>query len=216
MKKLYELLIIAIAIINASCSSTKPEEFDDVWINKDSINGKSFHNLFIIVLTSDIDVKTKVENMLADKTKAKGYKTVKSSDVMPYNIKDPKIPTRDEIVNTVKASGCDGVLISSLFKKEEAVNYTPGTTAYSTSPEFAFVGNYVGYYTHYYPTVSTSSYYSHDKSYFVQTNLYDVSSEQIMWSVKSKIFNPSSLDDFINTYLSDLIRQLEKAKLLKK
>ena len=216
MKRLYQLLIVVITIISASCSSTKPEQFDDVWINKDSVNGKSFHNLFIVVLTGDIDVKTKVENVLANKAQAKGYKTVKSSDVMPYNIKDPKIPTREEIIATVKSSGCDGVLISSLFKKEEAVNYTPGTTAYSTSPEFNFVGNYVGYYTHYYPTVSTSSYYSHDKSYFVQTNLYDAKSEQIMWSVKSKVFNPSSLDEFINAYLSDLIRQLEKAKLLKK
>jgi hypothetical protein len=216
MKGLYQLLIVAIAIIYASCSSTKPEQFDDVWINKDSVSGKSYHDLFIIVLTSDIDVKTKVETILANKAQAKGYKTVKSSDVMPYNIKDPKIPTREEIVSTVRTSGCDGVLISSLFKKEEAVNYTPGSTAYATGPEYAFVGNYVGYYTHYYPTVSTSSYYSHDKSYFVQTNLYDVVTEQLMWSVKSKIFNPSSLDDFTNTYLSDLIRQLEKSKLLKK
>ena len=50
----------------------------------------------------------------------------------------------------------------------------------------------------------------------MQGNLYDVASEEIMWSVQSEIFDPSSAKKFSSAYTKTLINQLGKENLLKK
>jgi hypothetical protein len=49
----------------------------------------------------------------------------------------------------------------------------------------------------------------------MQSNLYDVASEEIMWSVQSNVFDPSSLSQFSKAYTSQLIKQLKEEGLLK-
>jgi hypothetical protein len=48
------------------------------------------------------------------------------------------------------------------------------------------------------------------------SNLYDVATEEIMWSIKSEVFDPSSLASFSRLYTKNLFTKLQEAKLLKK
>lgn len=187
-----------------------------MWINKEKAEGKSFSKIFILVMTADIEARSVVESDLAAVAVSKGYTTVKSVEVMPPLLSNPQVPTKEELVSKVKGSGCDGVLIASLLKQDEDLRYVPGSTSYSIRPDYSWHWNYYGYYNHYYPSVSNPAYYSNDKTYFMMSNLYDVASEEIMWSVQSEIFNPSSLKRFSKTYTNTLIEQLETAGLLKK
>ena len=214
MKSIYLFSAISTLFILTACSATK--KTTATWVNTEKIQGKSFHSIFIVVLTADIEARAKLENDLAAAAAAKGYKAVKSIDLMPPTISAPATPGKDEIANKVKASGCDAVFTASLLKKEEDVRYTPGTTAYSVRPYYSYYGSYYGFYSHYYPTVSTASYYTKEKTYFMQSNLYDAATEEIMWAVQSEIFNPSSLAAFSKKYTADLVKQLEKENLLKK
>lgn len=213
MKKNYAFWMAITIFLVSACSVGK--QSTGVWINKDKIQGKNFHNIFIVVMTADIQARVQIENDLAAKATARGYKAVKSIDVMAPSLSEPAAPTKEEIVSKVKASGCDAVFIASLLKKEEDVRYTPGTTAYTVGPYYSWSGNYFGFYSHWYPTVSTSGYYTKDKSYFIMSNLYEVATEEIMWSAQSEVFNPTSIERFSKVYTSTLIKQLEKEKLLK-
>ena len=206
--------IIILSIILNACSSSKLPE--GVWVNKDRATDKTYSSLFIVVMTADIEARVKLESSLAAAAMKKGFKAVKSVDVMPGSLKDPKVPEKDSLVIKVKASGCDAVLISSLLKKGENIGYTPGTTVYAQMPDYTWSGSYFGYYTYWAPLVSQPSYYTNDKNYLMQTNLYDAASGEIMWSVQSQILNPSSLKDFSKTYTADLISKLQKGKILKK
>ena len=203
--------MIMLGLVLAACSSGK--ESTGVWVNKEKIQGKSFHKVFIVVMTADIQARVRLENDLAATAISHGYEAVKSVEAIPPVLSDPKMPTKDEVVGKVTSSGCDAVFVASLLDKNESVHYTPGTTAYSIQPYYTY---YPGYYSNWYPSVSTSDYYAHDKKYFLQSNLYDVASQEIMWSVQSQIFNPESLEKFSKEYTTTLIKQLEKEKLLKK
>jgi hypothetical protein len=214
MKKTKIVSIIVIAFILASCSSTK--QFTGVWINTEKIQGKSFKNIFILVMTADIQARVQLEKELAIAAESKGYKAVKSMDVMAPSLSDPKTPNKEDVLGKVKASGCDAVFVSSLLKKEEAMRYTPGTTAYTIRPNYSYYGNYFGYYSNWYPTITTPGYYTQEKSYFIESNLYDAQSEEIMWSAQSEVFDPTSLPKFSKSYTTTLMKQLEKENLLKK
>jgi hypothetical protein len=204
----------AISILIVACKSAK--EPTGVWVNTEKAKGKSFAKVMIVMVTADAQARVVIENDLAAAATARKYNVVKSIDVAPPNIKDPKPPSKDEIVKKVKETGCDAVFVASLLKKDEDVRYKQGGTTYSKLPYDSWSGSLTGYYTYWYPSVSTPSYYSHDQTYFMQSNLYDAASEEIMWSAQSKIFNPSSLKSFSKTYTSTLLKQLEKEKLLKK
>jgi hypothetical protein len=214
MKRTLLLTVIIITVILAACVSAK--ELTGVWVNKEKMQGKTFHNFFIIVMTADIEVRVKLESDIAAIITSRGNKAVKSVDVMPPDLKNPRTPTKEEIIAKVKESGCDAVFASALLKKEEGIRYTPESTTYSPMNYYSYVGSYWGFYTNYYPMVSTAAYFSNDKTYFMMSNLYDVATDEIMWSAQSEIFNPSNLNSFSKSYISTLKKQLEKEKLIKK
>ena len=213
MKRLSLFSVLVFILLITSCAPV--QESTGVWVNKEKIQGKSFHNIFIVVVSGNLEARGVLETDLANIATAKGLKAIKSIDVMPPNLKDNITPTKEEIIKKVKENNCDAVFVASLLKKEEDVRYTPGTTAYSVMPYYSWSGNFFGYYSHWYPTVNNPGYYSKEKSYFMQSNLYDVASEEIMWSVQSKIFDPASLKKFSKAYTSKLIEQLKSEKLLK-
>lgn len=214
MKQIQLLSLAALVLIFAACTSSK--DSTGVWVNTEKIKGKQFSNIFIVVMTADIEARSRLENDLAAAATAKGNKAVKSIDVMAPSFKDPQTPSKEEIIGKVKASGCDAVFVATLLKKEDDVRYIPGNNVYSPRPYYTWSGNFYGYYSNYYPTISTPGYYTNDKNYFMQSNLYDVASEELMWSVQSTVFNPSSLNGFSKSYTSGLIKKLEKQGLLKK
>jgi hypothetical protein len=213
MKIIQLPVIIVLAVAFATCSSQK--ESTGVWVNKEKIQGKSFDSVFIVVMTADIEARSILESDLADRARSKGYVAIKSIDVLVPKLSDPKMPAKEDIIAKVKESGCDAVFIASLLKKEEAVHYTPGTQAYSITPYYSYYGTVGGYYNHWAPTVSTPDYYSKEKNYFMLSNLYDAATEEIMWSVQSEIFNPSTLGKFSKSYTATLIQQLDKEQPMK-
>lgn len=219
MKKIYSVAIIILILILNACSSTKKstgEGSGDVWVNEEKIKDKSFQSVFIVVMTADIQARVQIENDLATVATSKGYKAVKSVDVIPSSLDKPKIPAIEEIEAKLKESGCDAIFIASLLNKNESVRYVQGKTTYSQRPDYTFYGSFLGYYSNWYPAVSTPDYYAHDKKYFMESNLYDVASGEIMWSVQSQIFNPESIKKFSSEYTVDLIESLESNKVLQK
>lgn len=214
MKRVCVLLVITVAVFFAACSSTK--EATGVWVDKEKIKGKAYDNFFVIVMTADIEARVKLENDLADLIISRGHKAVKSYEVLPADLKDPKPPAVDDLIAKIKASDCDAVFVASLLDKNDDIRYSSGGTHYTMRTGYAWSGTFFGYYSHYYTTVSSPGYYSNDKTYFMQSNLFDKASQELMCSVQSEIFNPSSLPSFSRTYISTLMKQLEKAKLLKK
>ena len=210
----YVSLFLLFGALIFSCSSSK--ELSGVWVNKEKVKGKSYESIFILAQTLNVQAKQQIENELAAKATEKGYKVVKSFDVMPPTLYDTSLPSKNIIVEKVKAAGCDAVFVVTFLKKEESVKYTPGTTAYAPATSYNYYGNFYGYYSNYYATASTPGYYTHDKEYFIQGNLYDLETEALMVSVQSKIFNPSSIEKFSKAYAKEVFQQMQDEGLLKK
>jgi len=214
MKRACVLSAIIVTVFFAACSSTK--ETPGVWVNKEKIQGKTYDNFFVVVMTADIEARVKLENEIAATITSRGHKAIKSYEVLPADLKDPKPPAVDALIEKIKASDCNAVFVASLLDQNDEIRFNPGGTHYTMRSDYSWSGTFFGYYSHYYSTLSTPSYYSSDKSYFMQSNLFDKASQELMFSVQSEIFNPSSLASGSRTYISTLMKQLDKAKLLKK
>ena len=118
------------------------------------------------------------------------------------------------IEEAIKRTGCDAVFVIALLDVMAIETYQPGRAYYPMS--YGMYGSYYGYYNHYYPMVYSPGYYTTDKTYYIETNFYDLESDQLLWSIQSEAYNPSSLDSWFDRYSYDLLRELEREGLLKR
>ena len=72
--------------------------------------------------------------------------------------------------------------------------YVPTAPAY-VSPGYASYGYpYYGYYSYAYSTVYSTGYYTTATSYFIESNLYDVASQKLMWTAQTNTDDPTSIE----------------------
>jgi len=116
---------------------------------------------------------------------------------MPPDLKLKK----EMILSAVNQFGNDAVIITHLIDREVKEVYTRGGTARG------------GYYS-YYSRHAAPGYASTSKTYRLETNLYDVKTENLIWSVQSKTFSKDSKDQMINDVIKVVVDDLQSNKLI--
>ncbi len=82
------------------------------------------------------------------------------------------------------------VILIRLADIEKETSYVPGTTT-------GFYGGYGMYYGYGAGMYSTPGYYTTDKNYFVETAVYSVTPDKLLWTGTTKSVNPSKIEQTI-------------------
>lgn len=221
MRNLYLPTIVALSFFTTHCASSKKAS-PGVYVNHQQLNGRTFHKLFVEVETVDVQLRAMLETDLVEALTLGGYAGVKSIDLIPFSLKELKLPTEEEIRLKVKESGCDGILFISVLRKGESLEYTPGTVRKENEQWGAGILGGVlnkggaGGQVKAIPPVNTDGSYSHTAADFIlRNNLYDVPAHVLMLSIQSDHIDISTLDKTGKTYAAALVVQLKDEKLLK-
>lgn len=203
MKTKKAITIILASTFLFSCSSTK---LSSSWKAENS-STKIYHNILVwgILTEKDSSLREKMETHLVNDLAGKGYHAVSSFSVFgPGNYK--KLSEK-EIVEQFKNTGVDAVITMVLLDKSKEQVYV--------SP--SIINNPVGfdqvnkYYSTVYDKVFTPGYYITTTNYFWESNLFEVSADKLVYSVRTKSFDPSSIDMLAHesgvTILKDMIRK---------
>ncbi|WP_276482842.1 hypothetical protein [Paraflavitalea pollutisoli] len=179
-------------------------------------NVKENASVFIASMSQNMEVRTKLENALAAEAAARNIMVVKSTEYFPATF-TVTMPTREALLDKIKESKVDAILTISLINKESDTRYVPGSNRfYAPYPAYRWYGGFYSYYNYWYPNLWDPGYYTTDKTYFLETNLYRTNDEKLIWSAQSETVNPGSIDNFVRDYPKKLIAQLVKDGLLKK
>jgi hypothetical protein len=81
---------------------------------------------------------------------------------------------------------------------------------------YGYYGNYYSYYNYYSPAMSSPSYYSVDKTFYLETNAYDIGSDKLVWSIQSEAKNPTDIASWFKTYSYLIINQIKSKGLIMK
>ena len=73
---------------------------------------------------------------------------------------------------------------------------------------------YYGYYDSTWDVVHEPGYYKNHTIVRLETNLYDVGTGELIWSGQSETFNPSSLEDIIDSATKAVAKRLGKEGLI--
>ena len=186
------------------------------WINPEIKERPKYTKIFIMALAQNQSYKATIEQDLAYAANAKKLQVIKSSEFFQPNFTASGSNTpvdKEEILKKVREAGCDVIMTVALVDKKSETRYVPGTTTYSPYMGYGGMGAYGfgGYYGYAYPYMySTPGYYTEDKTYFMQANLFDAASEKLIWAAQSEAYDPTKISTFSRDYEDLLVERLNR------
>jgi hypothetical protein len=173
-----------------------------IWVDE-AHRGNPVSDILVIGLTykDNEEVRRSFEDSFVRHLRATGIEAISSVDAIsiPANMKLEK----EEILKAVNKYNNDAVIITHLVDKEAKEVYN------APSHE-----GYFGYYGWAYGYSHSASYSRTRTSVRLATNLYDVKTEKLIWSGKSKTLNPDSTKQMIDDVIKVVIKDLQKNNLL--
>ncbi len=200
-------ILLSFLLLTSLIGCSPSQKVTSSYLNKEALPGKPYQNLFIAVLAKDMAIKKEVENRLRALVEKNGNKAVVSYELFAPNFEAYSKLGHDEMLKKIKDAGCDGILTLTLLDLLEKERYEPGVV-YGSGLPYGFYGSFYGYYSHRMPSVYAPGYYTTEKTYLFETNLYDANNESLVWSVQSKAYNPSGFDRWFKSYIQLLRKQL--------
>jgi hypothetical protein len=205
MKRLF--LTCAVCMILAGCASTS---FTYVFKSANYDLG-SYKKLAVLALLPNDQARVLVENAMVASLKSKGIHAVTTwSEFVfankPEVIKEAKLTEekRKEIIRQkVTENHIDALLIITKFNSKTEQRYVPGSSVSVGigMPGYPVYGySYYGYYSYAYNIISEPGYYENIATYFVETNLYDVASEKLLWTGQTSTEVSNSFDTDVTQF----------------
>lgn len=162
-------------------------------------------SILVIGIAKDETKRRIYEDTFSDSFQAIGVKAVPSYTVS----KQPISPDETVLRGIVAKSGCDSVLITHIVGATEKEFYQRHTMIVGTNS----VSNYglYGYYPFIYNSVYSGGSYVSTTRVILETSLYDVQTEERVWSARSESIDPvmtkNYYQELIDLFISDLKRK---------
>jgi len=100
------------------------------------------------------------------------------------------------------------VLMMRLADVEKETSYVPGTTT-------AYYGGYGRYYGYGASFYSSPGYYTTDKNYFIETTVYTINPDKLVWTGTTKTVNPTKIEKTVNEIADVVSDKMKKDGFLK-
>lgn len=193
-------LVAFILVLVTGCTTTTPvSEWRDP-----AYQGGPVNNILVIGVT-----RLATERRLFEDEFVSELGKLKVNAVASHTIMDTeKKISKESVVAAIQGKNIDAVLVTHLVGVDTRESYTP------PSYRPAFYGGYYGYYSHAFSYVYEPGYYTRYKVLQLETRLYEVKSEKMIWSTLSETIDPNNAAKVAKSKIGSVIGQLQKQKLL--
>lgn len=175
----------------------------------------SYDNIMVTGLTRNILPREVLENEMVNELRKKDAEASHSLDLISENMDVSNQEIKDDLVEKVDARGFDAYITVALIDKETETTYVPGNANYEPVARHPHYQTYWGYYRYNYRVVYDPGYYTTDHFYYVEANLYDAGSEELVWSVQTRSYDPGSLQTLAGDLSKTIVSELEEQQLLR-
>ena len=227
MKKaiLFSLLVCTLSLTINSCEPAI--KTTGVWVNREKLPAQPVKSVFIIAFTDNMEVRSRLENEIADAAEKKGLKAYKSIVVIgPVDIKQIA-PVKDVFMKKLKDLDCETIFTVALIDATSDTKYVSGATMYTPYAYGSYggyggygaygpYGGFGGYYGYAVSTMSTPGYYKTDNKYFLEAKMFDLKTEELLFSIQTKAENPKAIKESSKEYTQTLMDEIKEIRTKKK
>jgi len=217
MKKTILVKLFVLAVLFFSCKPS--QRITTAWVNPDR-PAKKYSTVFVAALIQNNGVKYALEGDMGAAVKAKGFNVVRGYELFPPNFNKDNMKDKELVLKLIRDKGCDVILSMAVIDQKSETRYVQGSSMsigyapYGGYGPYGTYGSYgtgfYGYYNYWSPTLYDPGYYTTDRTYFLEANVYDVETQQLIWSVQSKAENPDNIEKASKKYTELLMDQFEK------
>jgi hypothetical protein len=201
-------VILVLSLITAGCKSSK---ITSSWKAEDA-EVRKYNKILVLGLTreSDRSIQENMENHLAADLKEFGYNAV--SSLQEYGPKVFDKMDEEAAIEKLTDSGVDAVITIVLLDKKKERRYVPGTMYYS--PYGYYYNRFWGYRLVLSRRIYETGYYVTDTRYFWESNLYDMKTQKLIYSVQTRSFEPANQESMAHDYGTLIVKNMVREKVL--
>lgn len=203
MRKMTGVPLILALLLIASCSGSRMTR---TYMDAKRV-GDPIKNVLIIAIIDDQNIREIYETHFMERLNAVGVEATSSTHVLPVSV-GQKLD-RAEIINLVQRYGSDTVAITHLVGREESEAFSrPGRLSQ------IYHRGYYQYYTDVWDYVHAPAVYTEHVQLFLETRLYDATTQTLIWSGESQTMDPKTVGQAIGQVVSLVMNELEKNGLV--
>ena len=177
-----------------------------------------FKKLLVIGVAANQESRQKFEDAFSSAINSQGGSAQASWSMLP----DSTQLTEDQIHGAIDSGGFDGVLITRLLSVDKAKEYTPPkkynnpkTRYYPAGPGWGYgYGGFYGFYGTTYAEVHEPGYFETSTTLRLETNLYSVATNELVWTAQSETVDPESLPDARASMTTAVAKRLKEERLI--
>ncbi|WP_343304760.1 hypothetical protein AAHN97_24680 [Chitinophaga niabensis] len=206
MKILTVVVLSGLALFLSACSSTK---VTSSWKEPETSLSPD-QKIMVLGLVQDRQgaLQAKMEEEMVAALKQKGYNAVSAYET--YGPKTFKGLKEEKAMNMIRKKDVDQVLTIVMLDKSKEKNYVPGRTMFYRP----YYGGWWSYYGSMYNRIYEPGYYTTNTKYFLESNLYSMKNKQLLYSVRTETFDPSSAARMAVVYTQQVVKDMTKQQLI--
>ena len=206
MKKYLILFIAVLALSGCGSNTTIVSSWRDPNI---TVAQEHFKKVLVVALVKDEASRRTAENRIAASNPI--FKTS-----YQYLNESTKQLTQEQKLKILQDENFDGVITLRLVSKEKETNYVPGT--YTGMYYGGFDGLYAGMYGYgfgnwygmYSPYFYDPGYYQETTSYMVETNIFSLKENKLIWTGTTKSEYVNDLGSTVDAIMEAVVKEMRK------
>ena len=199
-------ILTALALSPLACSTTT---FESTWRSPEAqplrLEGQKVVGLF---LSKSPARRRRAEDAMAREISARGAQGVPAYTVLA----DEEVKDQEIARAKLEKLGFGGVVVMRVVGRETQYSYEPAVVW--VRPHYRHF--WAGYWTWGWDSVYDPGYLQVDKIVKVETLVYSLVQDQLVWAGVSRTVDPSHIEDFIAELAQAVTKQLEKDGLFKR
>jgi hypothetical protein len=172
-----------------------------VW-KSPSVTAVRFNKILVAAQAPDQARRRNIEAYLAKRIEraTPSYEVISEAEAKDTNAAKAKIA----------AQGFDGAVIVRFVGTTQQQTYVPGTTYWGPAP----YGSMWGYWGYGWGAVYDPGYLVTDTVVTLESNVYSISRDELIWSSRSETISPSSIESLMNSVIEATVKEMKRQKVL--
>ena len=211
MRYLTAGVLTGLVLFLAACSGTK---VTSSW-KEPEVSLHPDQKVMVMALVSDKEggLRANMEKEMVSALKQRGYNAV--SAYQEYGPAAFKGLNEQKAMNKIRQRDIDQVMTIVMLDKSKEKNYVPDRSPFYR-PFPPYYGRFWWYYNSMYDRVYQPGYYTTNTRYFLESNLYNLKDKQLLYSVQTETFDPSSAARMAVVYSQQVVKDMTKQQLISK
>lgn len=197
-------LILSAFVMISLVSCGPATKIEKSWMEPGAtVTASAPNKTLVVALVKDETSRRVIEDQLAKRLQSGGTSsyTVLTTDVL-------KNASEAALKEKLTEGKYTHILLMRLADVEKETSYVQGSTT-------GFYGGYGRYYGYGAGMYTSPGYYTTDKNYFVETTVYTVNPDKLVWTGTTKTVNPSKLEKTVNEIADVVSDKMKKDGFLK-